>query len=584
MAYGVDIRSHWSLATLGRRTLWPLSHVALWFAVAAILAGPITFGSRPASAAGATELAALDQRDQDAEMGRYSPLVRMIQVHLAERGLYSGPVGGTMTPETEKAIKAYQEIVGLTPDGLPSEELLNKLNSTQGAAKELVSKLDAARKTQIAAARAALEQEFGADWARTRNAEAAVSGPVDAEACLASPVPSCLISLALGSADRIQKSDLRDWALSHIVEAQVRSGFSADALETARSITDPRSVIAAVSSIAVGLAHSGQTVEAVKAAERVPDKTLRDKALRAVSEGQAGAGDASAASDTAARIRNPSERLPALIASARAEIEAGRLDRAAALRGKAAADLKQLKSGSLRDFATGLLAQLDTELGQIEAAKTLIGEIRNRTERSLALAEIASIEARNGRSTSADQLLSEAKSGLTCPIHRADCQHAHARLAIAEAELGNSQAAIAIVDELNPGFTRSFAHSGVAVATARAGLAEEAEDIAADIADMHSRLDALIGIAEAMNAAGDQSNALRVESAAAVFARTLENPVERAFSLIDLARLAARTGGTDLAAALLKEATAIARDVDDPFGQTRSFSRIAVALAALSGG
>jgi len=143
---------------------------------------------------------------------------------------------------------------------------------------------------------------------------------------------------------------------------------------------------------------------------------------------------------------------------------------------------------------------------------------------------------------------------------------------------------MAVVNELKPGYTRLFAHSGVAVATARAGLTDDATRIADRIPDIRARLDALIGIAEAVNNGGDTARALAIEAGAATLARTIENPVERAFSLIDLARLAARTGAGPLAADLLKEATAIARDVDDPFGQTRSFSRIAVALSSLGGG
>jgi len=559
---------------------------ALAVAISVVATGTVLSWPSHAFASEDRRVAALDRNDQEAEMGRYSPLVRMVQVQLAERGLYNGPVGGIMTAETAEAIKSYQRIVGLRPDGLPTEALLEKLNSTQGAAKELVNKLDAARKSQIEVARAALAKEFGADWASTRggNGGRMSNAPINAETCLASPEPSCLIGLALSSAGRIQKDDLRDWALSHVVEAQVRAGYSADALDTARTITDPRSVIAAVGSIAVALARSGQTVEAVKAAEHVPDKILRDKALRAVAEGQASGGDPAAAADTAALIRAPAERLPALIAAGRAFAEGGDLKAGEALRIKAANDLDKLKPGTLRDFATGLIAGLDAELGQVANGKALAGEIRDRTERSLALAEIASIEARDGNAGAAGQTLAGAEQSLACPIQRPDCQHAHARLAIAEAELGRFQAAIAVVGQLKPGFTRSFAHSGVAVATARGGNPDEAVRIAGEIEDIRARLDALIGIAEVLIGKGDTVRALAVETDAATLARTLENPVERAFSLIDLARLVDRTGGSKLAGDLLREATGIARTVDDPFGQTRSFSRIAVALATLGGG
>jgi peptidoglycan hydrolase-like protein with peptidoglycan-binding domain len=552
-----------------------------WLLLLALALGAVLVAD-PAARAGELRLAALGEAPDEAEMGRYSQLVRMIQVHLAERGLYSGPVGGVMTEETAAAIKAYQKIVGLPIDGRPSEALLEKLNSTQSAAKELLGKLDAARKSQIGAAREALIKEFGPDWARAPGSTGANgAAPVSAEACLARPEPPCLIGLALASAGRIEKDDLRDWALSNVVEAQVRAGQRAAALETARTITDPRSVIAAVGAIAVALARSGQTAEAVQAAERVPDKTVRDKALRAVAEGEASGGDPKAAAATAERIKAPAERLPALIAAARAYVAAQDAAAAAAVRDKAAGDLSRLKAGSLRDFATGLLARLDAELGRIDDAKALALEIKDRTDRGLALAEIAIIEARAGRSAAANETLAKAENGLACPIHRPECQHAHARLATATAELGRHAEAMAVVDALKPGFTRAFAHAGVAVATARAGSADAAEKIAGMIEDARARLDALIGIAEVLGAQGAQAEALAIGAAAAELARTLDNPVERAFSLIDLAQLAGRTGDAARAAALLKEATAIARGVDDPFGRTRSLSRIAVALATL---
>jgi membrane-bound lytic murein transglycosylase B len=50
-----------------------------------------------------------------------------LQERLQQRGLYIGEVDGHLGPATEKAIRDYQEQAGLTPDGQPSQQLLQAL-------------------------------------------------------------------------------------------------------------------------------------------------------------------------------------------------------------------------------------------------------------------------------------------------------------------------------------------------------------------------------------------------------------------------------------------------------------------------
>ncbi len=565
-----------------RRTIRPALSglIAIALSLSAGLVGASVGAAEPA-----TQIAALggDSEADEAVMGRYSALVRMIQLRLAERGLYPGQVDGVMSPATQDAIRAYQRLANIEPDGLPSTPLLARLNSTEGAAKELLDKLDTARKVQIEEARAALIREFGPEWAMRRAQGAAAPRSGDAEACFESPEPACLILLALASAERIEKDDLRDWALSHVVEAQARAGLSADALETARSIGDPRSVIAAVGAIAVALARSGQTEEASKAAERVPDQTLRDKALRAVTEGQITGGNPIAAAATAQRIGAPAERVPALVAAARGLAAAGEAAAANRLRDQASAALATLKVGGMHDFVTGEFAVLEAELGRAQEGKRVASGIVDKTERTRALAEIAVVEVRAGARDAALVTLRSAEATLTCTVDRPECQHAHARLAIAGAEFGFYDASMRVVQTLRAGYTQSFAHREVAIAAARSGAPDEAERIAISIPQPRIRLEALLGIAEARAANGDEAGARGTEARATTLARTLENPIERTFALIDLALIAARSDA-DAANGTLKEATAIARTLDDPFGRSRSLSRIATALAVLRGG
>jgi len=112
-------------------------------------------------------LAALGDTDADAQSrtGRYSLLVRQIQLRLAEIGVYEGPIGGIMSPETGDAIRQYQNLASLLIDGRPTDALLEHLTSAAGAAQHLLLRLDRARQQQIVDAKTALEKEFGSEWA-----------------------------------------------------------------------------------------------------------------------------------------------------------------------------------------------------------------------------------------------------------------------------------------------------------------------------------------------------------------------------------------------------------------------------------
>jgi hypothetical protein len=58
---------------------------------------------------------------------RYEPMVEELQRDLKALGRYDGPVDGVIGRRTKQAIAAFQQENGLSPDGEPSEELLDKL-------------------------------------------------------------------------------------------------------------------------------------------------------------------------------------------------------------------------------------------------------------------------------------------------------------------------------------------------------------------------------------------------------------------------------------------------------------------------
>ena len=96
-----------------------------WLRAAAVSALALILVAASATGAGATLQpgapyanphlipAALGDTDIDAETqtGRYSLLVRQIQLRLAEIGLYGGRIGGVMSAETAEAIRTFQRFI-----------------------------------------------------------------------------------------------------------------------------------------------------------------------------------------------------------------------------------------------------------------------------------------------------------------------------------------------------------------------------------------------------------------------------------------------------------------------------------------
>jgi peptidoglycan hydrolase-like protein with peptidoglycan-binding domain len=58
---------------------------------------------------------------------RYEPMVEQLQRDLKALGRYDGPVDGVIGRRTKQAIATFQQENGMSPDGEPSDELLDKL-------------------------------------------------------------------------------------------------------------------------------------------------------------------------------------------------------------------------------------------------------------------------------------------------------------------------------------------------------------------------------------------------------------------------------------------------------------------------
>ena len=65
---------------------------------------------------------------------RYDPVVEAVQRELAAAGYYKGIVDGVIGRKTRQAISAYQQSVGLEPDGRPSADLAEHIRFTREVA------------------------------------------------------------------------------------------------------------------------------------------------------------------------------------------------------------------------------------------------------------------------------------------------------------------------------------------------------------------------------------------------------------------------------------------------------------------
>ncbi len=546
---------------------------------------PLHGGSSPAIAIalGDTEI------DSETKVGRYSLLVRQIQLRLAELGIYGGRIGGVMSAETSEAIRAYQRFANLPVDGKPTHELLENLTSAAGQAQHLLLRLDRAQKQQIENARAVLQEAFGEDWAKRAGAVVKGAKPdlealkARAEKCYRAPDPDCLIVEAEVAAENVKKDSLRDWALSDIIRAQAQIGQSDEALRVAQAISDPRSVIAALSGIAVALARSGRTEEALAAAQQVPDAALRDKALRAVAEGQLAAGRPDFAEATTSLIEAPHERLPTLVSTAHSYLAYGYDEIAHGLAMEAERLAHSIKAELFREWALSEMASLMAAVGEGAKANTILAQIGSAKNRVQALCDIVIAELRGGREERARKTLEVARATMAAISRPQERQQARACLASSYASLAEFEAALKQANGIEFGYTRSFVLSRIVMAMARSGEAAEAEKLGETIQDKKLRISTFVSLSSIARKQGDRPTAKVLSRRAIAYARELKIPLDKAFVLADLSASQAAEGDIETARATLTEAVGIASKIVDPWARARALSKAATSLVAING-
>jgi len=527
--------------------------------------------------------------DSESQTGRYSLLVRQIQLRLAELGLYGGRIGGVMSAETSEAIRRYQRFADLPVDGKPTHELLDNLTSAAGEAQHLLLRLDRAQTDQIEKARGALEQAFGPDWAVEARAVVVDATPdlealkARAESCYSAPEPACLIVEAEAAAENVEKDNLRDWALSDIIRAQARIGQSDEALRVARAISDPRSVIAALSGIAVALARAGRTEEALAAAQQVPESALRDKALRAVAEGQLAAGRPDFAEVTVALIEAPHERLLTLVSTAHSYLAFGYDEVAHGLALEAERLAQSITAELFREWALSEMASLMAAVGEGAKANTMIAQIGSAKNRVQAMCNIVIAELRAGREERARQTLEIARTTMAAISRPQERQQARACLASSYAAMAEFDEALKQARGIEFGYTHSFVINRIVLAMARNGDTAKAIDLAETIPDDKLRISTFVAMSGIARKLGNAEAAAQLVAVALAFSRALTIPLDKAFVLADLGMAQAEGGEIKAARSTLSEAIGIASKIADPWARARALSKAASSLVTING-
>ena len=121
--------------TLGRLEMWR-------FVVAVIAAGSLSTYAQvqsattaPMSAAGPAQAAAETPNPQQLDMDAVPSLtadgIRRVQQALANKGFSPGPIDGVIGPQTEQAIRKFQDYYGIKVSGRIDNQTLYALGETQ---------------------------------------------------------------------------------------------------------------------------------------------------------------------------------------------------------------------------------------------------------------------------------------------------------------------------------------------------------------------------------------------------------------------------------------------------------------------
>ena len=526
-----------------------------------------------------------------------NPLIKRIQKALTEAEYYKGPLSGNLNNETVTAIRNYQRRENLVIDGIVTEELVNRLESSVKV-RSLLQQLKRQRLLKMESARKALMQspktrDLLTETPKTNEAANAARDPAP---CFAAPTPQCLLEEASQSARAISKDELRYWALSEILVAEAKAGLVERAMNTVRRIDDPRLMIVALRDIAEALARSGRPTEALSAAQIIPDTLKRAEALAAIAAIQAKKpptnGAAAGARETVdllfATVGELDDPLKRIALKSQGAITLYNIGDTAAARDilaqtKITADAmadRKARSIALRHVASAL-----ADIAHPEQALEILKTLPDLSEHTPVLVSAAAALALAGQS---DLALATASS-IKIVRYQAVVL---GRIALAQATDGQMTAASETLDKafdaikrIELPFAQAYAHEQMAqtlksIARLQTGTSGQttyrrAVSSAAQISDNMLRAKTLWAIADAQRTSGDTAAAITTEALAETATFSIRSKLTLVWMFCNIATDHKAAAAPIRAQTAFMRALEASKTIRNSWGRARALARLA---------
>jgi tetratricopeptide (TPR) repeat protein len=318
------------------------------------------------------------------------------------------------------------------------------------------------------------------------------------------------------------------------------------ALAAAETIDDPYRRAETLASIArvqtlIGTSAPDRTIhQALAAVEKIREPAFRDWVLNDIVLAQIAADDLVGARQTANRIEAKRQQGAALVQIATVELRAG--NSAAAQQTAALIREREAKSEILR-----ALVAIAAASGELSNARDMLRDIDDPFYQALAAGDIAVAEARAGRNDRAEAMVGR--------VRRADRAQVYGRVALARADQGDVNGAVATLQKIDDDLHRAAMQGRLAAAGVAGDGDASKQMFAMAIAAVEShqreperRAVTLAQLGRLQAISGDRASAVQTLTRALREAEKLERGEPREDTLDHIARGLARAG--DSAAAL----------------------------------
>jgi len=561
-----------------------------WLAVSLLVLG--------ISTAAGTVRAALQSGDFQAralsQLMPRSPVIDRVQVLLKEFDIYTGPVDGRMNDELSAAVKHYQTISGLAPDGRINEELLAHIEF-KGQAQRLLARLEEVSENQRDIARKQLRQSSVTRSLVDHNQRNIVADPTrDPTICYDAPTVTCLITEAIEAAKAVHRRHFRDWVYGEIAIVQARARMPDAARASAGSIDDPRLIIKTLRNIAQVQAETDQLDAAAVSAGIVPDQWSRMEALTALAGGQARAGDWPAArqltTDILAMLNEVNDERPktALLGELAGALAAAG-DQATALlilqdEARRVLDLSNSPNATARVYRLSTLSTAYSDLDRPIEGRAHLPDAIHAVQRRTALIALARAEARAAHDAVAAEVAAELSEAQYRAVALADIGRIQMAAGRAQVARGNLDEAISSAEKINSSrkFSRAHAIDRISDAWLAGGFVSESENTAGQIGDAKLRAFAFARIGQFNQAQGNALEARRLFQRMDAVAAKISSPLDRVWMYANASLYLAARGNSATALGTFNDALKIVRHMTSSWARAQALVRLVSALGGLS--